>query len=79
MWDGRRWRRLDYAWPDPGVGTEFDGWTAHGTREAFQDDRARDRRLQIRGWRVLHYTAEDVKPQEVLAEIREAVWAKKRA
>jgi hypothetical protein len=40
IWDGKRWRRLDYAWPDPGVGAEFDGWTAHGTREAFQDDRA---------------------------------------
>lgn len=81
VWDGERWRRLDYAFPEPAVGTEFDGWETHGTREAFQDDRARDRRLQVRGWRVLHYTAEDVivRPQEVLAEIREAVWAKKGA
>ncbi|HEY2666896.1 MAG TPA: type IV toxin-antitoxin system AbiEi family antitoxin domain-containing protein, partial [Actinomycetota bacterium] len=30
VWDGKRWRRLDYAWPDPGVGTEFDGWMTHG-------------------------------------------------
>jgi hypothetical protein len=81
VWDGERWRRLDYAFPDPAVATEFDGWAIHGTRQAFQDDRARDRRLQIRGWRVLHYTAEDVtsRPQQVLAEIGEAVWAKKRA
>jgi very-short-patch-repair endonuclease len=72
---------LDYAWPDPGVGTEFDGWMTHGTREAFQDDRTRDRRLQIRGWRVLHYTAEDVacRPEEVLAEIGAAVSVKKSA
>ena len=79
MWDGEMWRRLDYAFPNPAVGTEFDGWETHGTREAFQADRARDRRLQIRGWTVLHYTAEDVtvRPQEVLAEIREVVWAKK--
>src|SRR5229473_2426388 len=61
VWDGKRWRRLDYAWPNPGVGTEFDGWETHGTRAAFQDDRTRDRGLQIRGWRVLHYTAEDVR------------------
>ena len=80
VWDGERWRRLDYAFPDPAIGTEFDGWAIHGTRQAFQEDRARDRRLQIRGWRVLHYTAEDVicRPQQVLAEIWEAVWAKKR-
>jgi len=79
VWDGEMWRRLDYAFPNPAVGTEFDGWETHGTREAFQADRARDRRLQIRGWNVLHYTAEDdtVRPQEVLAEIREVVWAKK--
>ena len=81
VWDGKRWRRLDYAWPDPGVGTEFDGWETHGTRAAFQDDRTRDRLLQVRGWRVLHYTAEDVRcrPREVLAEIGEAVSVKKCA
>jgi very-short-patch-repair endonuclease len=63
------------------VGTEFDGWETHGTRAAFQDDRIRDRHLQIRGWRVLHYTAEDVqcRPQEVLAEIGQAVSVKKCA
>jgi hypothetical protein len=81
VWDGKRWRRLDYAWPDPGVGTEFDGWETHGSRAAFQDDRIRDRHLQIRGWRVLHYTAEDVRcrPQEVLGEIGQAVSVKKCA
>jgi hypothetical protein len=76
---GRRFHlstRLRLA--DPGVGVEFDGWTTHGTYEAFQDDRARDRRLQIRLWRVLHDTAEDVRcrPDEVLAEIGEAVSVK---
>src|SRR2546423_28770 len=81
VWDGERWRRLDYAFPEPAVATEFDGWETHGTREAFQDDRTRDRRLQIRGWRVLHYTAQDVlvRPAEVLAEIRAAAWPKKGA
>jgi hypothetical protein len=75
VWDGKRWRRLDYAWADPSVGAEFDGWETHGTRKAFQDDRERDRRLQARGWRVLHFTADDVKrrPKEMLAEIGELV------
>jgi hypothetical protein len=81
IWDGKRWRRLDYAWPLPLVDAEFDGWETHGTRSAFQNDRARDRRLQLLGWRVLHYTAEDVRcrPDEVLAEIGDAVCAKNRA
>jgi hypothetical protein len=81
IWDGKRWRRLDYAWPIPAVDAEFDGWETHGTRSAFQSDRARDRRLQLLGWRVLHYTAEDVRsrPDEVLAEIGDAVSVKNRA
>ena len=73
IWDGERWRRLDYAFPEDGLGLEFDGLATHGTREAFQDDRASDRRLQIRHWRVLRFTWEDGtrRPQQVLAEIRE--------
>ena len=73
VWDGEMWRRFDYAFPEDGLGLEFDGLVTHGTREAFQDDRARDRRLQIRGWRVLRFTWEDGtrRPQQVLAEIRE--------
>ena len=73
VWDGERWRRLDYAFPEDCLGLEFDGRATHGTREAFQDDRARDRRLQIRGWRILRFTWEDGtrRPQQVLAEIRE--------
>jgi hypothetical protein len=81
VWDGKHWRRLDYAWPGPAVDAEFDGWETHGTRQAFQADRERDRRLQNRGWRVLHYTAEDVRvrPSEVLAEIAHAVLLRNRA
>jgi len=73
VWDGETWRRFDYAFPEDRLGLEFDGLATHGTREAFQDDRARDRRLQIRGWRVLRFTWEDGtrRPQQVLAEIRE--------
>ena len=80
VWDGKGWRRLDYAFPDPGVAVELDGLEPHGTREAMQDDRRRDRRLQRRGWAVLRFTCDDIIrcPQETLAEIRDMI-ASKRA
>jgi hypothetical protein len=72
VWDGERWRRLDYAFPDPALGVEFDGLETHGTREAFQHDRESDRRLQILGWRVLRFTWDDVtrRPQQFLAQVQ---------
>jgi hypothetical protein len=78
VWDGERWRRLDYAFPEPGVGVELDGLETHGTREAFEDDRARDRRLQIRQWSVLRFTWQDLtrQPQQMLAEIQEMIASK---
>jgi hypothetical protein len=48
VWDGEMWRRFDHAFPEDGLGLEFDGLATHGTREAFQDDRARDRRQTAR-------------------------------
>jgi very-short-patch-repair endonuclease len=35
---------------------ECDGFAAHGTREAFERDRARDRELTVAGWRVVRLT-----------------------
>jgi very-short-patch-repair endonuclease len=35
---------------------ECDGFAAHGTRKAFEDDRARDRALTTQGWRVVRIT-----------------------
>ena len=75
VWDGRRWRRFDLAWPDHGLGIEVDGWESHGTRSSFQDDRARDRALQLRGWRVLRYTWDEVtaESEAMVEEIRRAL------
>jgi very-short-patch-repair endonuclease len=36
---------------------ELDGYETHGTRHAFEDDRARDRALQVQGWRIARITA----------------------
>ena len=76
VWDDRnkKWRRFDLAFPETLVAIELDGWETHGTRAAFQNDRARDRALQLLGWRILRYTWDDImyRPDQVLAEIREA-------
>jgi very-short-patch-repair endonuclease len=47
---------LDASWPDERLVVELDGFAAHGTRAAFERDRARDRALQVAGWRVIRIT-----------------------
>jgi very-short-patch-repair endonuclease len=47
---------LDARWPEQRVIVECDGFAAHGTRKAFEDDRARDRALVVDGWRVVRLT-----------------------
>jgi predicted transcriptional regulator of viral defense system len=47
---------LDARWPEQRLVLECDGWAAHGTRKAFEQDRARDRALQVTGWRVVRIT-----------------------
>jgi very-short-patch-repair endonuclease len=44
---------VDFAWPDSRLVVETDGWSAHGTRSAFERDRRRDADLLAAGWRVL--------------------------
>lgn len=48
---------LDARWPDQRLVVEVDGWAAHGTRRAFERDRARDRGLVTAGWRVVRVTS----------------------
>jgi len=47
---------LDARWPEQRLVVECDGFAAHGTRKAFEEDRARDRALQVAGWRVVRIT-----------------------
>ena len=35
---------------------ETDGWEAHGTRAAFESDRAKDAALTAAGYRVVRFT-----------------------
>jgi hypothetical protein len=47
---------LDATWPEQRLIVECDGFATHGTREAFERDRAKDRALQVAGWRVVRIT-----------------------
>jgi very-short-patch-repair endonuclease len=47
---------VDFAWPNHRLIAELDGFAFHATRRAFEQDRARDRRLQAHGWRVVRIT-----------------------
>jgi very-short-patch-repair endonuclease len=47
---------LDATWPDHKLIVECDGYATHGTREAFEHDRAKDRHLIVAGWRVIRLT-----------------------
>jgi len=51
---------VDACWPAARVAVELDSYTYHRGRRAFQDDRAKGRRLTIAGWRLLRYTDRDV-------------------
>jgi very-short-patch-repair endonuclease len=56
---------VDFHWPAQRLIVEADGHRTHGTRIAFERDRARDRLLTEAGWRVVRVTwrqvAEDQK------------------
>lgn len=46
----------DFLWPAQRLIVETDGHATHGTRTAFEDDRARDVELKARGYTVLRFT-----------------------
>ena len=52
----RRRCRIDFAYPQARVAIEIDSWTDHGTRSAFEADRARQNELVELGWTVVRFT-----------------------
>jgi very-short-patch-repair endonuclease len=56
-------REPDFRWPEQKLIAELDGFGTHGTRQAFEDDRARDRRLLIAGRRVIRITFRQLQEQ----------------
>jgi very-short-patch-repair endonuclease len=47
---------VDCVWLEQRVIVELDGRSTHDTDQAFEEDRARDRRLEAAGWRVIRVT-----------------------
>jgi len=58
--------RPDCMWPGQRLLAELDGREAHGTEEAFESDRRRDRILLVEGWRSMRITW-----RQLLSERRE--------
>jgi very-short-patch-repair endonuclease len=63
---------LDFFWQEARLIVELDGRATHGTRRAFQEDRDRDGRLAVAGYRVLRFTWWDVtrRPAVVADRVR---------
>jgi very-short-patch-repair endonuclease len=47
---------VDFLWPDEALIAELDGYRGHGTRSAFEADRARDAELSALGYAVIRFT-----------------------
>jgi very-short-patch-repair endonuclease len=67
--------RLDFLWPEHHLVVEVDGWQAHRTKVAFQQDRTTTNALQLDGYLVLRFTWEDLRdrPAMVAAQIRQVL------
>lgn len=65
------WIEPDFMWPSARLIVELDGYETHGTRAAFESDRARDRALQLAGWRVCRVTWRQLheRPAAVVSEL----------
>jgi very-short-patch-repair endonuclease len=62
---------VDFHWPEARLVVELDGYAFHGTRQAFEEDRARDAELQAAGWRVIRVTDRALgRPGRVAAQMR---------
>jgi hypothetical protein len=75
--DDRRHRAvwLDLAYPGHRIGVEYDGGDHFATPEAVRADTQRHTRLAAAGWRVLRYTAAEMRhePQRIVTEVRGAL------
>jgi predicted transcriptional regulator of viral defense system len=62
----------DFMWREQRLIVETDGFETHGTRDAFERDRARDRALQTAGWRVIRVTRRQLESEtkQIAAALR---------
>lgn len=60
-----RWT-VDFLWREQRVIVETDSWRFHGGSVAFEDDRARDLDLRLRGYSVHRFTERQILEQEAI-------------
>jgi very-short-patch-repair endonuclease len=77
---GGRRHQVDCLWPEPKQIVELDGYRAHGTKIAFREDRARDRRLRVAGYSVtrIAWAQLDEEPEQVARDLRALIVGYKR-
>lgn len=63
---------VDFLWAERRLIVEVDGYRAHGTRAAFESDRARDVELRLLGYEVARFTWRQLseRPREVAGALR---------
>jgi very-short-patch-repair endonuclease len=66
---------IDFLWPEEDVAVEIDGFAFHSTRDRFEDDRERDRRLRAGGITVIRITWRQLErePEAVLVDVAQAL------
>jgi len=47
---------VDFHWPEARLIVEVDAWGSHGRRRNFEEDRVKDTRLAVAGWKVIRPT-----------------------
>jgi very-short-patch-repair endonuclease len=66
---------VDLYWPAHRLVVEFDGWSTHSSRTAFESDRLKDAALQLAGERVLRVTGRQLEGRQeaVVARLATAI------
>jgi len=70
-----RFFSVDCLWRRERLIVELDGLATHGTRQAFENDRERDRLLMVDGWRVMRITWRQLcnKQVSIASDLRKAL------
>lgn len=65
--------QVDCLWPAQHLIAELDSWSAHGTRSAFREDKARDRKLLAAGYSTtrIAWSHLDDEPESIAADFHE--------
>jgi very-short-patch-repair endonuclease len=71
--------RLDFALPAQKIGLEIDGLAYHGGQKEFVADRQRQRDLELEGWRILRFAAQEVMVNADDCVRQAATWVRRQA